>query len=38
MLGGLVMAFSVKFLGKLHTSLEDQDRRDGWWEEMRYVN
>ena len=34
-LGGLVMAKSVKFLGKLETSLSDQETREGWWEELR---
>ncbi len=34
-LGGLVMARSVKYLGKLATSLSDQDTRDYWWSELR---
>ncbi len=34
-LGGLVMARSVKYLGKLATSLGDQDTRDHWWSELR---
>ena len=34
-LGGLVMARSVKFLGKLEATLSDQETRDGWWEELR---
>lgn len=33
--GGLVMAKSVKFLGKLASSLMDQETREGWWEELR---
>ena len=33
--GGLVMAKSVKFLGKLATSLMDQETREGWWDELR---
>ena len=33
--GGLVMAKSVKFLGKLASSLSDQETREGWWEEIR---
>jgi hypothetical protein len=34
-LGGLVMARSVKFLGKLEATLSDQETREGWWEELR---
>jgi hypothetical protein len=34
-LGGLVMARSVKFLGKLEATLTDQETREGWWEELR---
>ena len=34
-IGGLVMAKSVKFLGKLETTLSDQETREGWWEELR---
>lgn len=34
-LGGLVMAKSVKFLGKLETTLSDQETRESWWEELR---
>ena len=34
-LGGLVLARSVKFLGKLEASLADQETREGWWEELR---
>ena len=33
--GGLVMAKAVKFLGKLASSLSDQETREGWWEELR---
>lgn len=35
-LGGLVMAHSVKFLGKLESTLSDQETREGWWEELRH--
>jgi hypothetical protein len=34
-LGGLVMARSVKFLGKLEASVSDQETREGWWTELR---
>jgi hypothetical protein len=34
-LGGLVIARSVKFLGKLEATLSDQETREGWWEELR---
>ncbi len=34
-LGGVVMARSVKYLGKLASSLTDQDTRDHWWSELR---
>ncbi|CAM9245284.1 unnamed protein product, partial [Chrysoparadoxa australica] len=34
-LGGLVMARSVKYLGKLASTISDQDTRDGWWIELR---
>eukprot|EP01038_Epipyxis_sp_PR26KG_P009930 gene9930-13358_t len=34
-LGGLVLARSVKFLGKLEATLSDQETRDGWWQELR---
>lgn len=34
-LGGLVMARSVKYLGKLEAKLSDQETREGWWEELR---
>jgi hypothetical protein len=34
-LGGLVIARAVKFLGKLASSVTDQDTRDSWWEEVR---
>ena len=34
-LGGLVMARSVKFLGKLEATISDQETREGWWEELR---
>jgi len=34
-LGGLVMAKSVKFLGKLETTQSDQETRESWWEELR---
>ena len=33
--GGLVVARSVKFLGKLEATLSDQETREGWWEELR---
>jgi hypothetical protein len=33
--GGLVIARSVKFLGKLEATLSDQETREGWWEELR---
>lgn len=33
--GGLVLARSVKYLGKLATSMMDQETRDGWWAELR---
>ena len=35
-LGGLVMARSVKFLGKLEATLSDQETREGWWDELRH--
>jgi hypothetical protein len=34
-LGGLVITKSVKFLGKLETTLSDQETRESWWEELR---
>lgn len=34
-LGGLVVARSVKFLGKLEATLSDQETREEWWEELR---
>ena len=34
-LGGLVLARSVKFLGKLEASVSDQETREGWWSELR---
>ena len=34
-LGGLVLARSVKFLGKLEASVSDQETREGWWAELR---
>ena len=34
-LGGLVIARSVKFLGKLEATLTDQETREGWWEDLR---
>ena len=34
-LGGLVIARSVKFLGKLEATLSDQETREEWWEELR---
>lgn len=33
--GGLVVARSVKFLGKLEATADDQDTRERWWEELR---
>lgn len=34
-LGGLVLARSVKFLGKLEATVSDQETREGWWAELR---
>lgn len=34
-LGGVVMARSVKYLGKLASKLSDQETRDAWWAELR---
>lgn len=34
-IGGLVLARSVKFLGKLEASVSDQETREGWWTELR---
>ncbi|GMH90035.1 hypothetical protein TrST_g2197 [Triparma strigata] len=34
-IGGMVTARSVKYLGKLASSLSDQETRDGWWSELR---
>jgi hypothetical protein len=34
-LGGVVMARSVKYLGKLEATRSDQETREGWWEELR---
>ena len=34
-IGGLVVARSVKYLGKLASKLSDQETRDGWWSELR---
>lgn len=34
-IGGLVVARSVKFLGKLEATLSDQETREGWWQELR---
>lgn len=33
--GGIVMARSVKYLGRVSSTKSDQETRDGWWIELR---
>lgn len=34
-IGGMVSSRSVKYLGRLHAAVFDQETRDGWWSELR---